>query len=68
VSTHITRDRPEEDHGNHNTQEDNNDDRVHETEPMNLFVKDVKVIIPPGCLVSQKKKKSQLLVCADEDN
>jgi len=51
--TYISGDVPDNDHRNHNAEEDDDNGRVDETEPMDSRVEDVEVIVPasrPGCI------------------
>lgn len=50
ISAHISRDRAHENNGHHNTEENNNHDRVHNAEPMYSWVENVQVIVPTGSL------------------
>ena len=50
METDITRDGPEENHRDHDAQEDDDDDRVDEAEPVDARVEDVEVVVPSGGL------------------
>ena len=53
---YIARDTSQEDHGHHDTEEYNNDERVDQTEPMYTWVEDMEVIVPARCLKKTSTK------------
>lgn len=50
VTAYVARNTAKEDHRDHDAEEDHDDQRVHQTEPMDTRVKDVKIVIPASGL------------------
>lgn len=50
MNTHISRDRAHKNNGYHDAKENDDHDRVNNTEPVYSWVKNMKVVVPAGSL------------------